>query len=256
MARLAAAEARACSSSVRPRGGKVSAQNRGVAASSGEIVGFSDANAVWQRDALRKLVRSFADPAVGYVTGQGVVRGRGRDEPRGRVLALRALGARAGVAARVRHGGQRADLRGAARRLGGPRAVVRPRPRAPVPDGAARPARGVRPRRGLGREAVEGHRGRVPAQGADAARRVGARLPRDAAAGRAGLLRRARLAPATALRERDPPCAVAGLERGAPRRGLGLSAGHASAARLAAARRRGSVAAPIPARASRTTTSS
>jgi len=53
-----------------PRGGKVSAQNHGVAESTGEIVAFSDANAVWQGDALRKLVRSFADPAVGYVTGR------------------------------------------------------------------------------------------------------------------------------------------------------------------------------------------
>lgn len=52
------------------RAGKVSAQNRGVAASTGEIVAFSDANAVWQPDAVRKLVRSFADPAVGYVTGR------------------------------------------------------------------------------------------------------------------------------------------------------------------------------------------
>ncbi len=52
------------------RGGKVAAQNRGVAESSGEIVAFSDANALWERDALRKLVRSFADPAVGYVTGR------------------------------------------------------------------------------------------------------------------------------------------------------------------------------------------
>jgi cellulose synthase/poly-beta-1,6-N-acetylglucosamine synthase-like glycosyltransferase len=52
------------------RGGKVAAQNRGVGESTGEIVGFSDANALWQRDALRKLVRSFADPAVGYVTGR------------------------------------------------------------------------------------------------------------------------------------------------------------------------------------------
>src|SRR3954463_10076471 len=52
------------------RGGKVVAQNRGVADSSGEIVAFSDANAVWQHDALRRLLRSFADPAVGYVTGR------------------------------------------------------------------------------------------------------------------------------------------------------------------------------------------
>jgi cellulose synthase/poly-beta-1,6-N-acetylglucosamine synthase-like glycosyltransferase len=52
------------------RGGKVAAQNKGVGESTGEIVAFSDANALWQRDALRKLVRSFADPAVGYVTGR------------------------------------------------------------------------------------------------------------------------------------------------------------------------------------------
>ena len=52
------------------RGGKVAAQNRGVAESTGEIVAFSDANALWLHDALRKLVRSFADPAVGYVTGR------------------------------------------------------------------------------------------------------------------------------------------------------------------------------------------
>jgi cellulose synthase/poly-beta-1,6-N-acetylglucosamine synthase-like glycosyltransferase len=53
-----------------PRGGKVAAQNRGVRESAGEIVAFSDANAVWQGDALRKLVRSFAEPGVGYVTGR------------------------------------------------------------------------------------------------------------------------------------------------------------------------------------------
>ena len=53
-----------------PRGGKVAAQNQGVQASTGDVVAFSDANAVWQLDALRKLVRSFADPAVGYVAGR------------------------------------------------------------------------------------------------------------------------------------------------------------------------------------------
>jgi cellulose synthase/poly-beta-1,6-N-acetylglucosamine synthase-like glycosyltransferase len=53
-----------------PRGGKVAAQNRGVRDSSGEIVGFSDANAVWEPGALRALVANFADPAVGYVTGR------------------------------------------------------------------------------------------------------------------------------------------------------------------------------------------
>ena len=53
-----------------PRGGKVAAQNLGVQAASGEIAAFSDANAVWQPGALRLLVRSFADPAVGYVSGR------------------------------------------------------------------------------------------------------------------------------------------------------------------------------------------
>ena len=52
------------------RAGKVAAQNRAVAESSAEIVAFSDANAVWEPDALRKLVRSFADPKVAYVCGR------------------------------------------------------------------------------------------------------------------------------------------------------------------------------------------
>ena len=53
-----------------PRAGKVIAQDRGVAASTGEIVAFSDANATWAPDALRALVRPFADPAVAYVCGE------------------------------------------------------------------------------------------------------------------------------------------------------------------------------------------
>jgi cellulose synthase/poly-beta-1,6-N-acetylglucosamine synthase-like glycosyltransferase len=53
-----------------PRGGKVAAQDRAVRQSGGEIVAFSDANATWSPDALRKLVRPFADPDVAYVCGQ------------------------------------------------------------------------------------------------------------------------------------------------------------------------------------------
>ena len=53
-----------------PRGGKVAAQNLAVRKTSGEILAFSDANATWPADALRKLVRSFADPDVAYVTGR------------------------------------------------------------------------------------------------------------------------------------------------------------------------------------------
>jgi cellulose synthase/poly-beta-1,6-N-acetylglucosamine synthase-like glycosyltransferase len=53
-----------------PRGGKVAAQDRAVRETSSEIVAFSDANATWAPDALRRLVAAFADPAVAYVCGQ------------------------------------------------------------------------------------------------------------------------------------------------------------------------------------------
>jgi cellulose synthase/poly-beta-1,6-N-acetylglucosamine synthase-like glycosyltransferase len=53
-----------------PRGGKVAAQDRAVRESDAEIVAFSDANATWSPDALRRLVRPFADPDVAYVCGR------------------------------------------------------------------------------------------------------------------------------------------------------------------------------------------
>jgi cellulose synthase/poly-beta-1,6-N-acetylglucosamine synthase-like glycosyltransferase len=53
-----------------PRGGKVAAQNAAVRATEAEVVAFSDANATWAPDALRKLVRNLADPRVGYVCGR------------------------------------------------------------------------------------------------------------------------------------------------------------------------------------------
>jgi cellulose synthase/poly-beta-1,6-N-acetylglucosamine synthase-like glycosyltransferase len=52
------------------RGGKVAAQNRAVRETESEIVAFSDANATWAPDALRRLVRPFADPDVAYVCGR------------------------------------------------------------------------------------------------------------------------------------------------------------------------------------------
>jgi cellulose synthase/poly-beta-1,6-N-acetylglucosamine synthase-like glycosyltransferase len=54
----------------RPRAGKVAAQDAVVAEATSDIVAFSDANSLWAQDALRKLVRSFADPEVGYVCGR------------------------------------------------------------------------------------------------------------------------------------------------------------------------------------------
>ncbi len=53
-----------------PRGGKIRAQDAAVARSRGEIVAFSDANALWSPDAAGALVRAFEDPRVGYACGQ------------------------------------------------------------------------------------------------------------------------------------------------------------------------------------------
>ena len=52
------------------RGGKTIGLNRTIPNLAGEIVVFSDANAIYEPAALRMLVRNFADPCVGYVTGE------------------------------------------------------------------------------------------------------------------------------------------------------------------------------------------
>lgn len=51
------------------RGGKIRAQDAAVEQARGEIVAFSDANASWERGALKALVAPFAEPRVGYVCG-------------------------------------------------------------------------------------------------------------------------------------------------------------------------------------------
>ena len=53
-----------------PRGGKVAAQDAAVRSTEAEVVAFSDANATWAPDALRKLVRNLADSRVAYVCGR------------------------------------------------------------------------------------------------------------------------------------------------------------------------------------------
>jgi len=53
-----------------PRGGKVAAQDNAVRETSGDVVAFTDANSTWAPDALRRLVRGFADPDVAYVCGR------------------------------------------------------------------------------------------------------------------------------------------------------------------------------------------
>ena len=68
-----AARARAAGADVvleLPRGGKIRAQDAGVERSRGEIVAFSDANALWEPGAARALVGAFADPRVGYACGR------------------------------------------------------------------------------------------------------------------------------------------------------------------------------------------
>jgi cellulose synthase/poly-beta-1,6-N-acetylglucosamine synthase-like glycosyltransferase len=52
------------------RTGKTGMQNQMARRARGDILVFSDANADYRPDAIRKLVRNFADPAIGAVCGQ------------------------------------------------------------------------------------------------------------------------------------------------------------------------------------------
>ena len=52
------------------RRGKIPALDAGVAASSGELLVFSDANVALERAAIARLAEAFADPKVGYACGQ------------------------------------------------------------------------------------------------------------------------------------------------------------------------------------------
>jgi cellulose synthase/poly-beta-1,6-N-acetylglucosamine synthase-like glycosyltransferase len=51
------------------RRGKTAGLNVALRQARGEIIVFSDANIIYKPDAVRKLVRNFADPGVGCVTG-------------------------------------------------------------------------------------------------------------------------------------------------------------------------------------------
>lgn len=52
------------------RGGKIRAQDAAVRRATGDVIAFSDANALWDPPALGELVAPFADKAVGFVCGQ------------------------------------------------------------------------------------------------------------------------------------------------------------------------------------------
>ena len=53
-----------------PWGGKVRAQDAAVERAGGELLAFSDANALWEPGALRALAAAFDDARVGYACGQ------------------------------------------------------------------------------------------------------------------------------------------------------------------------------------------
>jgi cellulose synthase/poly-beta-1,6-N-acetylglucosamine synthase-like glycosyltransferase len=55
-----------------PRNGKTSALNLASVHANGEILVFSDANSLYDKDSLRFLMENFSDPTVGYVTGKMV----------------------------------------------------------------------------------------------------------------------------------------------------------------------------------------
>ena len=87
-----------------PRGGKVAALNAAVERSRGEVLAFSDANSIWQPNALRRLVARLSHPRVGYVCGQLRLEGEGGHNQEGLYwryeMAIRALESRlAGVTA-------------------------------------------------------------------------------------------------------------------------------------------------------------
>ena len=74
------------------RKGKAAALNAGLAAASNDIVVFSDAAIQLNPDALVQIVRRFADPAVGCVSGEDPVVGSGGEALYGRYeLFLRRL---------------------------------------------------------------------------------------------------------------------------------------------------------------------
>ena len=59
---------------VEGRVGKTEARNVAMAAIEGEIIIFSDATTTYKEDLIEKMVRNFADPKVGMVTGHLIYR--------------------------------------------------------------------------------------------------------------------------------------------------------------------------------------
>lgn len=63
------------------RSGKTPAINRGVSVATGDVLVFTDANSMFDKDAVMKLVRHFGDPRIGLVSGRSIyLDSQGRNE--------------------------------------------------------------------------------------------------------------------------------------------------------------------------------
>ena len=167
----------------------------------GELIAFSDANAMWAPDALRRADQAVRRSGVGYVCGHVEFVNEAGTNQEGLYwrydMWLRAQeSALASVTAR-----QRRDLRRPPRGLPRDRPDHGPRPVAAVPDGQGRPPGGLPAGRARDREDGPEHRGRVGAQAADDVPRVADRRHR-----RAG--RPARVPAAVRADDRQPPPAA------------------------------------------------
>jgi cellulose synthase/poly-beta-1,6-N-acetylglucosamine synthase-like glycosyltransferase len=65
-----------------PRAGKSLALNRGVSVATGDLLIFTDANALFGPDSLVRLAAGFHDPRVGLVSGQGLYAAGDAEAPR------------------------------------------------------------------------------------------------------------------------------------------------------------------------------
>jgi len=73
---------------VTPRGGKASALNAALERARGEILVFTDAAIMLERESLTRLVAHFHDPAIGAVSGEDYVEGGGSEGLYGRIELL------------------------------------------------------------------------------------------------------------------------------------------------------------------------
>jgi cellulose synthase/poly-beta-1,6-N-acetylglucosamine synthase-like glycosyltransferase len=70
LARLAQQDPRIAFFRQEPRAGKTAALNSVLERARGEIIVFADANSMYRRGTVRRLVAAFADPDVGYTSGR------------------------------------------------------------------------------------------------------------------------------------------------------------------------------------------